>query len=229
MKSTGRDGKASNNSGHSGHYYTWAIALLLVAVFVISQTAPKPMAVFSSGSGVLYKGKQGVSLVCALRYDSNLSALLDQAEQLGVPVAYFVPTIWAGDQRNADQLLRLQSYPNECYLLGDATDPAQLKKELQLAQKIGIDTSFYMPSRDGDAQKLASESRKLGTKIVLCSFDIKQLTTDQADLISAVKQKQFDGSIIRFQPTKTITGAFGDIINTLRLDGAVFTALSEAT
>ena len=209
------------------HSHWWSILILaLIAGAYFLTRAPADQAVFS---GPVYQGTEGVMLECAVRWNAqSLPALLELAQSENTPVAFFVSARMA--RADPDLLSNILRHGCEAGLLLEKREKQGILEELKEGTAVfsacGAALRFVMPGEPADAALVESLAAKEGLSTVLSSFDLLNRSCDSAEIAARVEKECFEGAIIRFEPTKTMTGCFSEILETLRSGGYVPQPLS---
>jgi hypothetical protein len=207
------------------HFFSLLIIALIAAVYLLSMAATAEASLISMGSGPVYRGTaEGVALACVVRYEADLTSILEAAEEAEIPMTFFVTASWAREQ--AELLQKIKQQGHQCALLGQSGSPADLEEELRQAQLLGLDSRLYMPREDAIADKFAKKGRKIGCRVVLSSIDVLQSSTHSEKLVQRIAENWFPGAIIRFEPVKTMREAFAAAVEELQSQGAAFYTVS---
>ncbi len=202
------------------HGHFWSIAVLgIVAGLYFLSGASSAQAVIQS-SGPVYRMDEGVFLQCVVRWNSSvLPDLLDEAEELGAPVNFFVSPRWAEEQ--PELLGRMHREGHSVGILlamgSERSVISQLNRGRSALEKAGFDGGLsVLPERDGDAFDLQGMLRGQNVQVLLCSFDVQGKTSRAEDLVQRIQKDSFAGAIIRFEPTKTMLEALKGAVEALR-------------
>ncbi|MGI6192257.1 MAG: hypothetical protein ACOYI3_01650, partial [Christensenellales bacterium] len=106
------------------------------------------------------------------------------------------------------------------------SDADTLRAQKDMMGTLGVSLTHVMPETGANTSAIDEAASELGLSTVLCTFELKNTTTDPNTLIKKVSDSSFDGAIIRFQPAKTTIDAFSGMIETLRHMGLTVKALS---
>ncbi len=202
--------------------HLWSIIIigLVVAVYAFAVAISSMNA---REAGVVYKRDDGVTLLCVVTWDaSGLDKLMDLASEMEVPLTFFIPADFAAE--HSERVAQMLEKGSGIGLL--CNDVEKLNADAAKISSLGVALTHVMPSEDVDASKLEKAASEIGLTTVLCTFELKNNTTDPGVLIKKVDDSSFDGAIIRFQPAKTTIDAFSGIIETLRRMGLTLKGLS---
>lgn len=174
-------------------------------------------------AGVIYKRDEGVALECVVTWDaSGLDRLMDLAVDMEVPLTFFMTASFA--EEHPERVAQMLEKGFDVGLLcGDAET---LRAQADRMRAFGVSLTHVMPADGADASAVDKAASDLGLSTVLCTFELRNNTTDPNALIQKVGESTFDGAIIRFQPAKTTIDAFSGMIETLRHMGLTLKSLS---
>ena len=174
-------------------------------------------------AGVVYKRDEGVALECVVTWDaSGLNGLMDLAVEMEVPLTFFMTADFAAG--HGERVAAMLEKGFEIGLLCE--DAETLRAQAAQMSSLGVGLAHVMPAAGVNSSVLDAAASELGLTTVLCTFELKNTTTDPAVLIKKVSDSSFDGAIIRFQPAKTTIDAFSGIIETLRQMGLTLKGLA---
>lgn len=174
-------------------------------------------------AGVVYKRDEGVALECVVTWDaSGLNGLMDLAVEMEVPLTFFMTADFAAG--HGERVAAMLEKGFEIGLLCE--DAETLRAQAAQMSSLGVGLAHVMPAAGVNSSVLDAAASELGLTTVLCTFELKNTTTDPAVLIKKVSESSFDGAIIRFQPAKTTIDAFSGIIETLRQMGLTLKGLA---
>lgn len=179
-------------------------------------------------AGVVYKRDEGVALECVVTWDAaGLDDLMDLAQEMEVPLTFFMTAEFAAG--HGERVAAMLEKGFEIGLLCDGAGAETLRAQTAQMTALGVGLAHVMPAAGVNSSALDAAASELGLTTVLCTFELKNTTTDPAVLIKKVSESSFDGAIIRFQPAKTTIDAFSGIIETLRQMGLTLKGLAGGT
>ena len=196
------------------HLWSVVVVAIIMGAYVLSGLFDGPVA---ANAGVTYRYDKGVVLQCVLDWEpSGLEELSATAKNMQAPVSFFV---------SIDLLLKDPQFPQRASEYGWETGllltgaPQEFEGEIRAGKALLKDLKYVTAADVTQSDALGQAAKAQGVQAVLCTFSLKNNTSDVSALVSRIEKESFDGAIIRINPAKTTVDAFSQIVDVIRSKG----------